>query len=256
MSLLLRSGLLERAGFRHGFSLRAGGVSAPPFDSLNLARNVGDAPEAVAENHARFASAVGYSPTALYEVSQVHGRAVHRVDPACAPAAFRAREGDALLTTQRDFAVGVRVADCVPILIAHPRSGAVAAVHAGWRGVVARILEASIEALCEDTGALTAELLIAIGPHIGPLAFEVSQDVASEIAESAARDPSVIVPREPRPHVNLARAVENQLLALGVQASHLEHVTGCTFSDASRFFSFRRDGKASGRHLAVIVAGC
>lgn len=231
-------------------------MSQAPFESLNLARNVGDAPEAVAENHRRFASAVGYAPEALYEVSQVHGRAVHPVEPGVEPAVFRAREGDALLTSQRDLAVGVRIADCVPILLAHPRSGAVAAVHAGWRGVVARILPVSVEALCEASGGAASELLVAIGPHIGRDAFEVSEDVAEQIAHSAAKDPSVIVPRQPRPFVDLGRAVLQQLASVGVAPSNIERLAGCTFHEPERFFSFRRDGQASGRHLAVIVAGC
>lgn len=232
-----------------------GGVSGRPFESLNLARNLGDEPSAVAENHRRIAREVGYAADALYEVSQVHGGLVHAIEPAVPPAEFRQRAGDALWAQTRDLAVGVRVADCVPILLASPESGAVAAVHAGWRGVEANVVGESVRALCGVMGIDPATLIAAIGPHIGVDAFEVSEEIAQQIA-AAVGDPQVIVRREPRPHVELALAVHAQLKRSGLVPARIERVAGCTFADPVRFFSFRRDGQASGRHLAVIVAGC
>lgn len=256
MTLCLRSPLLTRAGFRHGFSLRTGGVSAPPFHTLNLARNVGDDPEAVRENHRRFAVEVGYAPERLYEVSQVHGNSVEAADGSVEPATFRAREADALLTKDAGVAVGVRVADCVPILVAHPPSGAVLAIHAGWRGVVLGVVPAAIRALCAAAEAEARELLCAIGPHIGPDAFEVGDDVARQLAAVAPHEPRIVISQKPRPHVNLERAVVAQLVSSGVSPGHIERLPGCTFSEPARFYSFRRDGARSGRHLAAIVAGC
>jgi YfiH family protein len=253
--LCLRSGLLTRAGFRHGFSLRTGGVSAAPFAALNLARNVGDSPEAVRENHRLFADIVGYDPARLYEVSQVHGAGVE-VAEGGDPVAFRGREADALVGRAPGVAVGVRVADCVPLLVADPSSGAVAAIHAGWRGVVAGVIRSGIEALRRASKAEPGALLCAIGPHIGPDAFEVGDDVARQIAAAAPDAARVVLAREPRPHVSLERAVVAQLLALGMTAGNIERVPGCTFSEPERFYSFRRDGSRSGRHLAAIVAGC
>jgi YfiH family protein len=256
VTLCLRSGLLTRAGFRHGFSLRTGGVSGSPFASLNLARNVGDSAEAVRENHRRFADILGYDPARLYEVSQVHGAAVEAANAALEPVAFRAREADALFAVPAGVAVGVRVADCVPLLVADPSSGAVAAIHAGWRGVVAGVVKAGLDALCRASRAAPGALLCAIGPHIGPDAFEVGDDVARQISAATPDAARVVLAREPRPHVNLERAVVAQLLALGVTAGNIERVAGCTFSEPERFYSFRRDGSRSGRHLAAIVAGC
>jgi YfiH family protein len=256
VTLCLRSGLLGRAGFKHGFSLRTGGVSAPPFEALNLARNVGDSAEAVRENHRRFADMVGYDPARLYEVSQVHGAQVETADGRVDPAVFRGREGDALLALAPGQAVGVRVADCVPLLVADPSSGAVAAIHAGWRGVVAGVVEAALLGLRRASGAAPGQLLAAIGPHIGPDAFEVGDDVARQIAAAAPDGARVVLAREPRPHVSLERAVAAQLLAFGLTAGNIERVPGCTFSEPARFYSFRRDGSRSGRHLAAIVAGC
>lgn len=256
MSLVLRSSLLARAGFRHGFSLRTDGVSRPPFDTLNLARNLGDDPQAVIENHRRLAGEVGYAVEALREVSQVHGCIVQAADCRLEAHEFRKREGDAVWTKQRELAVGVRVADCVPLLLASPETGAVAAVHAGWRGLVAQVIGKSVQALCEAAGVHPSSLLAAYGPHIGGDAFEVHEDVARQIAACAPDEAQVITWREPRPCADLGRVAQAQLGRAGLPASQIEHVAGCTFRDRERFFSFRRDGQASGRHLAVIVAGC
>ena len=133
---VIESPLLRKAGFLHGFSLRSGGVSLPPFDTANLGRRLGDRAEHVAENHRRLAARIGYRVEALYECSQVHGRVV--VEPASTELSVtevRTLEADALISPRAGDALGVRTADCVPLLIGDVRSGAVAAVHAGWRGV-------------------------------------------------------------------------------------------------------------------------
>ncbi|HJL01891.1 MAG TPA: peptidoglycan editing factor PgeF [Polyangiaceae bacterium LLY-WYZ-15_(1-7)] len=251
MADLLRSELLTRHGFAHGFALRTGGVSAPPFDSLNLGRGLGDAPDAVAENHRRLAEAVGYGR--LFELSQVHGRRVRAVGAGEDPVAVRQEEGDALFATEPGVAVGVRVADCAPLLIADPGTGAVAAVHAGWRGVEARIAEAAIEAL-EEIGASREALLVAIGPHIRLGWFEVGEEVAERLEAVAHGVTCVDRTTGDKPHVDLTAILFAQLAALGVARARIDDLGGCTYADRSRFFSYRRDGKATGRHLAVIVA--
>ncbi len=249
MSLALRSELLDRHGFQHGFSLRRGGVSGGPYASLNLGRGVGDDPDAVARNTSRFAEAVGARTERLYEVTQVHGRAAHRVGPEEDVLVVRRVEADALVAERPGHAVGVRTADCVPILVGDPETGAVAAVHAGWRGVVERVVDAALDAL----GADPRRLVCAIGPHIRAASFEVGEDVARAIA-AAAHGEDVVSPGEPRPHVDLSRAVRAQLRARGVDAAHVDDLGGCTFADSVRFFSHRRDAGKTGRHLSVIVA--
>jgi YfiH family protein len=256
MALCLRSELLSRHGFVHGFSLRRGGVSRPPFDSLNLARNVGDDPAHVEENLRRFAAAVGFDVARLYEVNQVHAAELARVDPELDPAQFRRTAADALIAAAGGCAVGVRVADCVAVLLADPASGNVAAVHAGWRGAVAQIAPRAVAALCAEASAPPARLLAAMFPHIGVAAFEVGDDVARQIEESAGGESAVVVRGAPKPHVELARLLTVQLRTAGLVADNIERVPGCTFSDSERFFSFRRDGSASGRHLAVIAPRC
>lgn len=250
---LLTSELLRRAGFAHGFSTRSGGVSEPPFATMNLARAVGDDPEHVAENYRRFAEALGIPLGALYETDQVHGDAVRVVGADDRSESLRSFPADALVTRIAGRAVGVRVADCVPILLADERTGAVAAVHAGWRGCVARVLDRAIDVLEREAGSRPAELLAAIGPHISAAAFEVGDEVAQAIAAVAHGAPVVLRDRE-KPHVDLGLTVRAQLLHRGVPEASIEHVPGCTYSEPERFHSFRRDGKRSGRHLGAIVA--
>lgn len=253
---LVRSPLLSRYGLLHGFSLRTGGVSAPPFDSLNLGRLPGDDPAAVAENHRRLGAAVGYAAGQLFEVSQVHGRALLEPGADDVPEVFRGQEADALVSLRAGTPIGVRTADCMPVLLADPETGAVAAAHAGWRGVVAGVVPAAVEALCGRAAAPPARLVAAMMPHIRACCFEVGDEVVAQLQagldpEDAAR---MAVPRTPRPHADLTVVVRAQLRRAGLSPERVDDVPGCTCCEPERFFSYRRDGAASGRHLAVIVA--
>lgn len=248
---VLRSRKLEQLGFAHGFSTRAGGVSRGPYASLNLGRSVGDEGEHVAENHRRFAAWVGYAPDALFELSQVHGAHVRRVDPVEDPVLVREERGDALVAAA-GAAVGVRTADCVPVLIADPVSGQVAAVHAGWRGVAAEVVPEAVRALCGWAQAPAARLWAAMFPHIRSCCFEVGEDVAEQLSRSVAG--VAVARRSPKPHVALDALIASQLRAAGVPEQQIDDMPGCTRCDAAQFFSFRRDGRASGRHLTVIVS--
>ena len=235
--LHLTSALLADAGFRHGFSTRRGG------DDLGA-----------------LAAAVGFAPDRAHQVSQVHGARV--LEAAGSPDEQRREEADGLATRAPGVAVAVRTADCVPVLIGDPRSGAVAAVHAGWRGVVAGVLGEALRTLAA-WGAHAGNLVVVIGPHIGPCCFEVSAEVGDAIAASArggarAGDESAAVLARragDKAYVSLEAAVRAQLMESGITAARIERVAGCTRCDASRFFSYRREGKAAGRHVAIIVAG-
>ncbi len=250
---VLRSSLLQNQGFAHGFSLRQGGVSREPFDTLNLGRSVGDRPEYVAENHRRFAEDVGYDAERLYELSQVHGSHVEVVEPSEPTPSFREREGDVLIGRQEGVAIAVRTADCMPMLLAHPKTGAVAAVHAGWRGISLGVARSSVLTLTRSVGAEPADLLVAIGPHIRQCCFEVGEDVRGILAACSDR-PDVVTTHTTKPRISLVRIMMSQLLTLGVSPKHVDDVGGCTHCEVTRFFSYRRDGATSGRHLAVIVS--
>lgn len=248
----LKSELLERSGFRHAFFTRRGGVSEGPYASLSFSLAVGDAAEHVAENLRRAGSVLGVPAERIYYLSQVHGRTSHVADESQLAESFVRREGDAVIALRGRLACGVRSADCVPVLVADRETGAVAAIHAGWRGVVARVVPETISALREKSGDFS-HLLAAIGPHISAAAFEVSPEVATQLAGSSSAKNVVLDGSKGRPHVDLRRIVRAQLLEAGVPEPSIDDVFGCTVTDPERFFSFRRDGGKSGRHLSAIV---
>jgi YfiH family protein len=255
---VLHSRLLRAAGFRHAFFTRRGGVSTGPYESLNFSISVGDDPENVSANFGRAASALGAAVDRLFFLSQVHGATVvvlseRDVHGTLARGAIAEREGDALATDVPDVVCGVRTADCVPILVADQRSGAVVAIHAGWRGVVRGVVASGVRRLLELAGSGGGELVAAIGPHIGPTAFEVGEDVAVEL-ERVAGGVTCVNRSGAKPLVALAPIVRRQLLSEGLADAAIDEVPGCTFSEPNRFFSFRRDGKVGGRHYSAIVA--
>jgi polyphenol oxidase len=254
----LVSPLLSAAGFSHAFFTRRGGVSAPPYDTLSFAVSTGDAPAAVGENLRRAAARLGIPAARLYFLSQVHGVAARVLAGDEDRDAVVREVGDITLSRAPGVGCGVRSADCATLLLADRRSGAVAAVHSGWRGTVQRAAIAAVAALRALAGP-GAELLAAIGPHIEPCCFEVGDDVAQELA-SCSRLAGAAVLRGgdapgARPHVDLRRILRAQLEEAGLAPEALDDVRGCTLCDPTRFFSYRRDGQRSGRLLSAIVAG-
>ncbi|MCC6217505.1 MAG: peptidoglycan editing factor PgeF [Polyangiaceae bacterium] len=250
MAEFLTSTRLAREGFRHAFFTRRGGASSGPYATLSFSLTVGDEPAAVEENHRRAAAVLGVEPARLLYLSQVHGAAVVVAEPAIEREACARIEGDALLARSGRLACGVRSADCVPILLADPVSGAVGAVHAGWRGVEAGVAVAAVAALAGAGGA--GRLVAAIGPHIGPRAFEVGEDVAARLV--AASPKAAVVTRDGgRTRIDLRAIVRAQLRAAGLPDDAIDDVRGCTYSEPERFHSYRRDGATSGRHLSAIV---
>lgn len=244
--------MLARAGFRHAFFTRQGGASEGPFESLSFSTAVGDDPAAVDENLRRAGALLGVDAARILFLSQVHGRVVHFYDGPELRQNTITLEGDAIGGRDRTTAYGVRSADCVPVLIADDESGAVMAVHAGWRGVACRVVEAAVLSLRQHVGG-QGLLLAAIGPHISLPAFEVSNDVAAELSASCPVPGAVHREGFDKPHVDLRFIVTQQLLALGLNEAHVDQVNGCTVLEPARYFSFRRDGKRSGRHLSAIV---
>jgi len=200
-------------------------------------------------DYARLARAAGVER--VVTLRQVHGSAVCVIrDGSSLPAV--PPEADVLVSNAVDVAIAVRAADCVPILMADPATGAVAAVHAGWRGVVAGVIGAAVSSL-RVRAAAPPELIAAIGPHISSSAFEVAPEVAREIADACGDASVVDRSRGARPFVDLRRAVRRGLIEAGMSDSAVDDVYGCTVGEPERFFSYRRDGQKSGRHLSAIV---
>lgn len=230
----------------HGFPTRAGGVSAAPFDSLNTSRVVGDSNEHVTENLRRLAVAAKVGAERLFSVSQVHGDAVVE-----APHVTPKTEADAVWTQTPGTAVGVRTADCVPILLQDPRSGRVAAVHAGWRGVIAEIVARTLE-IWAGQGTDLTDVRAAIGPCIQRCCFEVDGDLPARFAHAFGLEVVRPIEGKEKRHLDLPLAVGKTLRRMGVQDGHVVTLPHCTMCDA-RFFSHRRERGVTGRHLSFIT---
>ena len=251
---LLRSDLIA-APFVHGFTTRAGGVSAPPFDALNLGAKWGDDPARVSENRRRLERAVG---APILVARQVHGTVIARASAGDDPAALAQVEADGICSDSPGLALGVFVADCVPALVVDPRTGSFAAVHAGWRGTVAGVLPAGVRALEREFGAGAGDLRVALGPAIGPCCFEVGPEVvaAFEALFPDARARGIVLPspRGAAGKANVDLKTANRLLLerAGVAAAAIDAGPECTHCDRARFFSFRRDGGGIGQLMGVV----
>jgi YfiH family protein len=228
---------------RHGFTTREGGISQGAFRSLNLSATVGDDPVLVRENWDRVRAATGLS---FARVRQVHGCRVVEVEGGTEPL----EEADAVTTAVPGVAACVSVADCVPVLLADPRSGAVAAIHAGWRGTIDGAASAGVRSLVDRYGALPGDLLAAIGPGIGPCCFEVSRDLAVRFRDELG--PVTATARDHGSRVDLWRANEVLLRRAGVPGQRIETLGRCTSCEESTFFSHRRDRGVTGRQVAFI----
>jgi polyphenol oxidase len=229
---------------------RAGGVSKGPFESFNLGRSVGDDPVAVQANRARLADAMRTRPVWL---QQVHGARVVNLDELPGDLLEQA---DGSIATHAGVACTVMVADCLPVLFAAPEGRGVGAAHAGWRGLAAGVLDNTVQALCEAAGCEPRELVAWLGACIGPQAFEVGDDVLQAFGAdpSKAGNPRFVAKSPaadgtPRWWADLPSLARDRLAAAGV--TRVSGGSWCTASDASRFFSYRRD-RITGRMAAAV----
>jgi YfiH family protein len=233
----------------HRFFTRTGGTSPAPWRGLNTSVSVGDVAARVDENLARVRFQIGVGRRALFTASQVHGSVIVEVTDAHQPDDVAALSADALITTRRDIAVGVRTADCAPILLASRDGRVIAAVHAGWRGAVGGVLENCIEAFRRHDVA-PRDVVAAIGPTIGQAAFEVGPEVIEAASRACDLEGLVAPGVADRLHLDLTGLVERVLKSAGVV--DVTSVRRCTVSDED-FFSHRRDHGVTGRQLSVIA---
>jgi hypothetical protein len=225
---------------RHAFSTRIGGVSESPFDRLNMGLSAGDEADRVRENRERFRAAGGFSG-AIAVAHQVHGATVNELPLASGV------QGDVIVTDHPGAPIGVFVADCVPILIEGP--GAIAAVHAGWRGTAQRAVQAAVAALRDRYGVDPAAMVAAIGPSIRGCCYQVGDEVIAAIEDLPDRGACA----EHRPdgwRLDLQEA--NRQLLVEAKVGRIDVSGHCTACDRDRYFSYRRDGARSGRMLAAI----
>jgi YfiH family protein len=239
---------LPRAGFVHAVSSRLGGVSRPPYATLNLSLMVLDEPADVLHNRRLLASALGFPPERVVDCRQVHGCDVLVVDDAYVQPP-EAPAFDIQVTDRPGWLLAARFADCVPLILAHPTRRAVAVVHAGWRGTAAGAAGVAVRALTSQYGADPGGLVAGIGPSIGPCCYEVGPEVADRFE---AFDDVVQRAANARPRLDLWQANVQTLLRAGVPRAQIELAGLCTRCHSDLFFSHRALGFPSGRFTATI----
>jgi YfiH family protein len=248
--------LIESLGVPHGFFTRRGGVSGGPFASLNCSLSSADARDSVLHNRGLAARAVGADPAALLGLTQVHGATVVPVTQAWAAGA--GPRADAMVTDRPGLALGIVTADCAPVLLADAVAGVVGAAHAGWRGAVLGVLEATVAAMAA-LGASVDRIAVAIGPCIAQDSYEVAADLRDAVLARAPQDAHFFAPgrREQRWQFDLAGYCAARLAAAGV--GHVATAEADTVADEARFFSHRRrtlaGGGPIGHQISVVVVG-
>ncbi len=236
-------------GVAHGFSTRRGGVSTGVFSSNNMHDKKGDPPRNVLENRKRFLESMGFDPARLYTVEQEHTVKLVDVDD-LTPEETLGIEADGLLSGEPGIALGVTTADCLPVLLAARNHRAVAALHAGWRGLVAGIVARGVAALCEKAGCVPADVWGAVGPGIGLCCFEIGDEVVEAFLAAGFPASGFGAGPSGRSHGDLQALAAWALADAGVGS--VTTVPGCTHCEPGRFFSYRRDGWPTGLQLSVI----
>ena len=244
----------------HGCSTRLGGVSQAPWDTLNAGFTVLDDPVAVWENRRRFAACLGVEvlPSLL---SMTHGNVVVRVDQRAPIPEDRTRasqavhSADACVTDQRGVPLSLTIADCVPVFFHDPVARCIGLAHAGWRGTVAGIVSETVKMMSAEYGSRPEDVLVGVGPSIGPGAFEVGGEVVEEFQAAFPSNPELVRPLEEpgKAMIDLWRANTLMATRAGVPEANVVVSGWCTVGHPELFFSHRRDQGRTGRLLAGII---
>lgn len=224
-------------------STRHGGVSAAPYHALNLGKSTGDDPECVAQNRRLFCAALGFQPDQMAWSKQVHGDQVRIVT---APGG--AEGYDALITNRSDILLCVSVADCTPVLIFDRATGAMAAIHAGWRGTAARIVHKTLLRMAAEYGTRGQDCYAYTGTCIEQARFETGEEVARQFAPHLW----YFDPGRNKYFIDLKGANHAQLLEFGIPPEQTQQSPWCTMRDNADYFSHRAEKGTTGRMLAVI----
>lgn len=241
--------LLEDGRVVHAMFTRLGGISKPPFATLNLSRTVGDEPPAVEENHRRALGTLGLSTSETVSCYQVHGRNVGLVSRGHCGTVQPAT--DALATTTLDVWLLLRFADCAPVLLFDPGVPAIGLAHAGWRGIVGGVIPNLVRAMVSHFGCDPRRMWAGIGPTIGPCCYEVDEQTAQLISASCPLAASEVIQQlNGHFHANLPMAAHAQLKEAGV--GQVEDAGLCTACHVDEFFSHRAEHGQTGRFGIVI----
>jgi hypothetical protein len=252
--MMMKADILALTGIRHAFFTRAGGVSEGLYASLNGGIGSHDRAESIAENRARMAAALGVEPHRFLTAYQIHSPQVVVAEE---PWTHEARPRvDAIVTRMRALAIGVTTADCAPILLADPTARVIGAAHAGWRGALGGVVEATVAAM-ERLGAARGQIRAALGPMIRQANYEVGPDLIARFAaeERASSRFFTPAPRDGHALFDLGGYVAARLARAGV--TQVADLGLCTYADPAQFFSFRRTTHRAepdyGRHVNAIA---
>ena len=245
---------LIESGALHGFSLRFGGVSAPPYDTLNLGLHVGDDLTNVWENRKRLAGALGYAAEHVTVGQQIHGTAIARVTPALvgrgqqsAHDAIAATDG--LICTEAGVVLMAHAADCTILYFHDPVAQCIGLAHAGWRGAVAQMGPKMVEAMVQ-LGCLRENIRVALAPTIGPCCYRVGDNVVEQIPVKLQE--KILARKNDGLYLDLSGLQRLQLLAAGVADDLLIKSDICTNCSGDLYFSYRASGGQTGRMAGVI----
>jgi YfiH family protein len=251
-TLALSCAPLEAAGFANAFSTRLGGVSPMPQDALNLAGFDDDAAANIYENRRRFLNLFEgeWTLASCWQKHSADVRLVKNIDDTRQPEKSLGETiyCDALTTNTQRILLGVKTADCVPVIIADARTGACAAVHAGWRGTLSTIVARTLEQMAAEFGTQAADALAAIGPAAGSCCYEVGHEVIEAFQEKFAyADELFTATRDGHALVDLQGANREQLIEAGVSPDRIHIAPLCTMCRTDLFFSYRREKRTYGR---------
>jgi polyphenol oxidase len=254
VSFLTCAPMRKHGGILHAFSTRLGGVSEPPYASLNLGFGSGDERWRVHGNRERLGRAVGINLSDLVALRQVHGNRVIVLREVSDASLVRGTPGDGLITDRPYLPLGVITADCFPVVLVAPSLPAAGIVHAGRKGIAARIVPAAIELMCREFHGRPEAVFAAIGPGIGRCCYEVDEVNAAPFQTQFGPQAGVYRPSRPgHLYLDLQQALLLQLRAAGIPSTHLWYADLCTACHPQWFYSYRREGPRSGRMLNVVM---
>ena len=225
-----------------GFTTRSGGVSLPPFDSLNLGYKTPDKWADVQENHTILNRFIGVDSSNVAFMEQVHGDCIDVVESGGISTA-----ADGIITSKAGILLGIKYADCIPLLLFDPVQMVISAVHCGWRPLISGIAEKAVNEMSVHCGTIPGNIISATGPSAGTCCYEIGDDVAGLLRSES------VIERNGKLYADLRAELKYRLLNSGIKDNHIEIIPDCTICNKSLFFSHRRDGSLSGRMMGYIM---
>ena len=260
LSICFFENLLRYGGIRHFVSTRIGGHSRPPYDFLNLSFNVGDDPEKVLKNRKLLAGALEMPLTTLTTAKQIHHGRVKIVSEQLRGKGSTDYEGainatDAMVSNVANICLMILLADCLPILFYDPSKSVIGVAHAGWKGTLGFVAQKTVKALREHFGCLPQNIMVGLGPSIGPCCYQVGHEVISEVEhvfgtkQECIRNESA----DGKGYFDLWTANLRQLVRAGIPDKNIEIAKICTCHHPDLFYSYRHEKGITGRFGAGIL---